>query len=93
MLCVSSFNDHTVYILQLTSNISSPQPQLISHAVLAKINSHSRAGVLVQQLSYMIQPSGNSHIHDSECKCRVPGLHYKRCAQLSVVVTLPPHAL
>ena len=83
-LCVSSLNDHAMYILHLTSNISSPQLQLIFHAVLAKLNSHSRIGVWVRPLSYMIQPSGNSHIHASECKCHVPGLHYERCAQLTL---------
>jgi hypothetical protein len=49
-LCIASFNDHTMYILQLTSNISPPQPQLIFHAVWAKLNSHSRTGVFVQPL-------------------------------------------
>jgi hypothetical protein len=79
-----------MYTLQLTSNISSPQ--LIFRAVLAKLNSHSRTGILVQPLSCMIQPSGYSHIHVSECKCHVPGLHYERYAQLSLVVRLPPHS-
>jgi hypothetical protein len=61
-----------MHILQLTSNISSPQPHLTFHVVLAKLYSHSRTGVLVQPLSFTIQPSGNSHTHVSDCKCHFP---------------------